>query len=58
VIVIEHQPDIIKCADYIIDIGPEAGKHGGEVVFTGTPEDLAKTNKSHTAKYIKEKLEH
>lgn len=42
VIVIEHQPDIIKCADYIIDIGPEAGKHGGEVVFAGTPEDLTK----------------
>ena len=57
VIVIEHQPDIIKSADYIIDIGPEAGKHGGEVVFTGTPEQLAKDKKSHTAKYIKEKLE-
>ena len=57
VIVIEHQPDIIKCADHIIDIGPEAGKHGGEVVFTGTPEDLTKNKKSHTAKYIKEKLE-
>ncbi len=56
VIVIEHQPDIIKTADYIIDIGPEAGKHGGEVVFTGTPEDLIKNKKSHTAKYIKEKL--
>ncbi len=57
VIVIEQQPDIIKSADYIIDIGPEAGKHGGEVVFTGTPEELAKNKKSHTAKYIKEKLE-
>jgi excinuclease ABC subunit A len=57
VIVIEHQPDIIKSADYIIDIGPEAGKHGGEVVFTGTPEELAKNKKSHTARYIKEKLE-
>lgn len=56
VIVIEHQPDIIKSADYIIDIGPEAGKHGGEVVFTGTPEDLIKDKKSHTAKYLKEKL--
>lgn len=56
VIVIEHQPDIIKSADYIIDIGPEAGKHGGEVVFTGTPEDLIKNKKSHTAKYLKEKL--
>lgn len=57
VIVIEHQPDIIKCADHIIDIGPEAGKHGGEVVFSGTPEELAKNKKSYTAKYIKEKLE-
>ena len=56
VIVIEHQPDIIKCADYIIDIGPEAGKHGGEVVFTGTPEDLIKNKKSHTARYVAEKL--
>ena len=56
VIVIEHQPDIIKCADYIIDIGPNAGKHGGEVVFTGTPEDLAKNKISATAKYIAEKL--
>ncbi len=42
VIVIEHQPDIIKCADYIIDIGPEAGKHGGEVVFAGTLKILQK----------------
>ena len=56
VIVIEHQPDIIKSADFVIDIGPEAGKHGGEVVFAGTPEDLAKNKKSHTAKYIAEKL--
>lgn len=56
VIVIEHQPDIIKSADYIIDIGPEAGKNGGEVVFAGTPEDLLKERKSHTAKYLNEKL--
>lgn len=56
VIVIEHQPDIIKCADYIIDIGPNAGKHGGEVIFTGTPEELIKNKKSATAKYIAEKL--
>ena len=56
VIVIEHQPDIIKCADWIIDVGPEAGKHGGEIVFTGTPEDLAKNKKSQTARFIKEKL--
>ena len=56
VIVIEHQPDIIKCADWIVDIGPEAGKYGGEVVFAGTPEDLIKEKKSHTARYIAEKL--
>ena len=56
VVVIEHQPDIIKCADYIIDVGPNAGKYGGEIVFAGTPEDLVKEKKSFTAKYIKEKL--
>lgn len=56
VLVIEHQPDIIKTADYIIDVGPGAGKHGGEIVFAGTPEELAKTENSFTAKYIAEKL--
>ena len=56
VIVIEHQPDIIKSADWVIDLGPEAGKHGGEIVFAGTPEDLAKNKISKTAKYIAEKL--
>lgn len=56
VMVIEHQPDIIKSADYIIDIGPEAGKYGGNVVFAGTPEELVKNKNSHTAKYIEEKL--
>lgn len=57
VMVIEHQPDIIACADYIVDIGPGAGKHGGEVVFEGTPEELAKNQTSYTAKYIAEKLQ-
>ena len=56
VVVIEHQPDIIKCADHIIDVGPNAGKYGGEIVFTGIPEDLVKEKKSFTAKYIAEKL--
>lgn len=56
VLVIEHQPDIIKSADWIIDIGPEAGKYGGEVVFSGTPEDLVKNKISKTAKFIAEKL--
>ncbi|MFC6267547.1 excinuclease ABC subunit UvrA [Frigoriflavimonas asaccharolytica] len=56
VIVIEHQPDIIKSADWVIDLGPEAGKHGGVIVFEGTPENLAKNKISKTAKYIAEKL--
>ncbi len=56
VLVIEHQPDIIKTADYIIDIGSGAGKHGGDVVFAGTPEELAKSKESQTAKYVAEKL--
>ncbi len=56
VMVVEHQPDIIKSADYIIDIGPEAGKHGGHLVFSGTPEELTKSKDSRTAKYIAEKL--
>ncbi|KMQ70943.1 excinuclease ABC subunit UvrA [Chryseobacterium koreense] len=56
VIVIEHQPDIIKSADWIVDIGPEAGKNGGEVVFSGSPEDLVKEKKSHTARFLLEKL--
>lgn len=56
IIVIEHQPDIIKCADYIIDIGPEGGKKGGNIVFAGTPEELIHCKDSYTAKYIAEKL--
>ncbi|AYO57914.1 excinuclease ABC subunit A [Chryseobacterium sp. 6424] len=56
VLVIEHQPDIIKSADYIVDIGPEAGKYGGEVVFIGTPEDLVKNKDSHTGRFLAEKL--
>lgn len=56
VMVIEHQVDIIASADYVIDIGPEAGKHGGDLVFSGTPEELAKDKTSRTAKYVAEKL--
>ena len=48
--------EIIKCADWVIDIGEGGGKHGGEIVFAGTPEDLVKCKKSQTAKYLKEKL--
>jgi len=56
VVVIEHHMDIIKCADYVIDIGPDAGKYGGEIVFAGSPEDLVKNNVSHTSKFLKEKI--
>jgi excinuclease ABC subunit A len=53
VIVIEHNLDIIKVADHIIDIGPEGGKAGGEVVVTGTPEEVARVSRSHTGRYLK-----
>ncbi|MFK7971906.1 MAG: excinuclease ABC subunit UvrA [Bacteroidia bacterium] len=56
VLVIEHNTDVIKCADWIIDLGPEGGDEGGELVFQGTPEDLIKEKKSYTAKYVAEKL--
>lgn len=55
-VVIEHNLDIIKCADWVIDLGPEGGDEGGELVFAGIPEDLAKCKNSHTGKYLKEKL--
>jgi len=57
VIVIEHSMDIIKVADHIIDIGPEGGNRGGNIVFTGTPEQLAKKKDSHTGRYLKIELE-
>jgi len=57
VLIIEHNMDVIKQADYIIDIGPEGGENGGEVLFTGTPEQLAKFEGSHTSQYLKEELE-
>jgi excinuclease ABC subunit A len=57
VIVIEHNLDIIKCADYIIDLGPEGGEKGGNVLATGTPEEIVKNRESHTARYLKEELD-
>lgn len=56
VIVVEHNLDLIKCADHIIDLGPEGGENGGQVVATGTPEEVAKNKDSFTASYLKEKL--
>ncbi|NBL65141.1 excinuclease ABC subunit UvrA [Flavobacterium sp. NST-5] len=56
VLIIEHNLDVVKLADYIIDIGPEGGKGGGKVVATGTPEEVAKNKKSHTAQFLKKEL--
>ena len=56
VIVIEHNLDVIKTADWIIDIGPEGGDGGGEVVGEGTPEEIADEPRSHTGRYLKEML--
>lgn len=57
VIVIEHNLDMIKTADYIIDLGPEGGDKGGEIIATGTPEEVAKIKESHTGRYLKKCLE-
>jgi excinuclease ABC subunit A len=56
VVVIEHNLDVIKTADYIIDIGPEGGDRGGTVIATGTPEEVAENPKSYTGHYIKREL--
>lgn len=56
IVVIEHNLEIIKCADYIIDLGPEGGERGGEIVAEGTPEEIAKSTRSHTGRYLKEVL--
>ena len=55
-IVIEHDPDVIKTADWVIDLGPEGGDAGGNIVFAGTPEDLAICKESYTAEVIAKKL--
>lgn len=56
VVIIEHNLDIIKCADYVLDLGPEAGEKGGEVVACGTPEEIMKNPVSYTGKYLKKHL--
>ena len=57
VLVIEHNLDIIKCADWIIDMGPEGGDGGGHVIAKGTPEDVAKVKGSYTGQYLKPVLQ-
>ena len=57
VIVIEHNLDVIKLADHIIDMGPEGGRAGGEVVFEGTPEEMAESEIGYTAKFVKDMLQ-
>ncbi|QCR24368.1 excinuclease ABC subunit UvrA [Pontibacter sp. SGAir0037] len=56
VVIIEHNMDIIKSADWLIDLGPEGGKNGGNLLFTGTPEEMAKLENNDTARFLKEKL--
>ena len=57
ILVIEHHPDVMKCADWIIDLGPEGGDRGGHLVYQGTPEGLLQVKESYTAKYLADKLE-
>jgi excinuclease ABC subunit A len=56
VVVIEHHPDVIKMADYVIDLGPEGGEEGGEIVVSGTPEEVAAHPTSHTGRVLREVL--
>lgn len=56
VLVIEHNLDVIKTADYIIDVGPEGGDKGGKIVVHGTPADIAACSESHTGRYLKQYL--
>lgn len=55
-VIIEHNLDVIKCADYIIDLGPEGGQAGGQLVACGTPEEIARCKESYTGRFLREKL--
>ncbi len=57
VLVIEHNLDVIKVADYVVDLGPEGGSGGGQIICSGTPEDIARNKQSHTGKFLKKELE-
>jgi excinuclease ABC subunit A len=56
VLVIEHNLDVIRCSDWVIDLGPEGGDRGGEIVAVGTPEDVAECDRSYTGQYVKQVL--
>ena len=56
IVIIEHNMDVIKCADYVIDLGPEGGNKGGSLVVAGTPEEVAACAASYTGQFLKEKL--
>jgi excinuclease ABC subunit A len=56
IVVIEHNLDVVKTADWIVDLGPEGGSGGGEIIATGTPEQVAKIKKSHTGRFLKDVL--
>ncbi len=56
VIVIEHNLDVIKCSDYIIDLGPEGGDQGGTIIVKGNPKDVIKCSKSYTGQYLKKMI--
>ena len=53
VVIIEHNLDVIKCADYVIDLGPEAGEAGGDIIGAGTPETIASISTSHTGQFLR-----
>ena len=57
ILVIEHNLDVIKTADYIIDLGPEGGDKGGTIIATGTPEEVARNKNSYTGVYLRDKLD-
>ena len=57
IVIVEHNMEVIKCADHIIDLGPEAGSEGGRIVFEGSPQELAKCKESHTAKFLTLKID-
>ena len=56
IVVIEHNLDVVKCADWVIDLGPEGGPDGGQLIAQGTPEQVARARGSHTGRYLKRAL--